>query len=85
MFRVFLCLFLCLVCCCKKAMLGYLPHCADNGCEPTSVAFMYKEESMHRLVVLQIFPPELVNDVLISSLLINYIFECWEMLKYHGK
>lgn len=77
--------FVCLVCCCKKAMLGYLPHCADNGCEPTSVAFMYKEESMHRLVVLQIFPPELVTDVLISSLLINYIFECWEMLKYHGK
>lgn len=79
MFGVFVCLFLCLVLCCKKAMLGYLPHCDDNGCEPTSVAFMYKEESMHRfdgscssstgnyclfLVVLQIFPPELVNDVL---------------------
>ncbi|KVI00172.1 Nucleotide-binding, alpha-beta plait [Cynara cardunculus var. scolymus] len=23
-----------------------LPHCAENGCEPTSVAFMYKEESL---------------------------------------
>ncbi|KAM1606254.1 hypothetical protein ACFX15_026602 [Malus domestica] len=31
-----------------KAMLDYLPHCDDNGCEPTSVAFMYKEESVHR-------------------------------------
>ncbi|XP_048503312.1 uncharacterized protein LOC104897077 isoform X1 [Beta vulgaris subsp. vulgaris] len=30
--------------CCKKVMLGYLPHCADIGCEPTSVALMYKEE-----------------------------------------
>ncbi|KAF8406403.1 hypothetical protein HHK36_008490 [Tetracentron sinense] len=30
------------------AMLGYLPHCAANGCEPTSVAFMYKEDAMHR-------------------------------------
>lgn len=73
-FRVFLCLFLCLVCCCKKAMLGYLPYCADNGCEQTSVAFMYKEESMHRLVVLQIFPPELVNDVFLLSLLIKLYF-----------
>lgn len=45
---VFFFLFLCLVFCCKKAMLGYLPHCADNGREPTSVAFMYKEETMHR-------------------------------------
>jgi hypothetical protein len=35
----------------KKAMLGYLPHCADNGREPTSVAFMSKEESMHRFLV----------------------------------
>ncbi|KMS96374.1 hypothetical protein BVRB_9g225830 isoform B [Beta vulgaris subsp. vulgaris] len=25
-------------------MLGYLPHCADIGCEPTSVALMHKEE-----------------------------------------
>ncbi|WJX49497.1 hypothetical protein P8452_35926 [Trifolium repens] len=33
------------------AMLGYLPHCADNGREPTSVAFMSKEESMHRFLV----------------------------------
>jgi hypothetical protein len=32
-------------------MLGYLPHCADNGREPTSVAFMSKEESMHRFLV----------------------------------
>lgn len=39
---------LCLVCC-KKVMLGYLPHCADIGCEPTSVALMYKEEPMLRL------------------------------------
>jgi len=44
-------LFLCLVLCSKKAMLGYLPHCADNGREPTSVAFMSKEESMHRFLV----------------------------------
>ncbi|XXG45568.1 hypothetical protein AAC387_Pa02g0622 [Persea americana] len=29
-------------------MLGYLPHCAANGCEPATVAFMYKEDSMHR-------------------------------------
>lgn len=55
-------------------MLGYLPYCADNGCEPTSVAFMYKEESMHRLVVLQIFPPELVNDVFLLSLLTKLYF-----------
>lgn len=42
------CLFVSMSChCCKKAMLGYLPHCADNGREPTSVAFMYKEESLH--------------------------------------
>ncbi|XP_012572879.1 splicing factor U2af large subunit A-like isoform X5 [Cicer arietinum] len=33
------------------AMLGYLPHCADNGREPTSVAFMSKEESVHRFLV----------------------------------
>ncbi|KMS96567.1 hypothetical protein BVRB_8g201730 [Beta vulgaris subsp. vulgaris] len=25
-------------------MLDYLPHCANIGCEPTSVALMYKEE-----------------------------------------
>ncbi|KAJ6740122.1 U2 SNRNP AUXILIARY FACTOR LARGE SUBUNIT [Salix purpurea] len=34
------------------AMLGYLSHCADNGRESTSVAFMYKKETMHRLMVL---------------------------------
>ncbi|CAI8600566.1 unnamed protein product [Vicia faba] len=33
------------------AMLGYLPQCADNGREPTSVAFMSMEESMHRYLV----------------------------------
>jgi hypothetical protein len=52
-FLVFLvfgvCLFvLCLIFCSKKAMLGYLSPCADNGHEQTSVAFMYKKETMHR-------------------------------------
>ncbi|XP_077233288.1 splicing factor U2af large subunit A-like isoform X2 [Tasmannia lanceolata] len=29
-------------------MLGHLSHSAASGCEPTTVAFMYKEGSMHR-------------------------------------
>lgn len=47
-FLVFLvfgvCLFvLCLVFCCKKAMLGYLSHCADNGRESDFCSFYVQE------------------------------------------
>ena len=49
---VFCCLCLVFVCCFvsmsrpmfEKAMLGYLPLCADNGRELTSVAFMCKKD-----------------------------------------
>ncbi|XP_019465470.1 PREDICTED: splicing factor U2af large subunit A-like isoform X4 [Lupinus angustifolius] len=33
-------------------MVGYLPHCADNGCEPTSVAFMSMEDSLHWFLII---------------------------------
>lgn len=63
-------------------MLGLSPHSADIGREPTSVAYIYKEESMHQfvfnrqllpiLVVLQ-FPPALASDFIYSSLILNVV------------
>ena len=41
---MFVVLFVCLVQFCEKAMLDYLPLCADNGRELTSVAFMCKKD-----------------------------------------